>query len=452
MARVVEVVVGDQADRRYRGGSARQRNSRLPWILRRHCDVSGARVTRSTDRRKCAARAAYIVTLLVMCLFHFPNKSIAATANVEISFDVSNIAMDSSANTVRNGKLFPFNEAVNSIAKRIRSQTFLGRSTYVTWKVENYEVNPSLFSSVTGGYHLFDITWYRTGIDAKYRDKNGRWASVQFMPTGFNFKPRSKAAVVGQEDIDILISPTVCPKRLCIGGRGELLGEYNEITDAQLRGEDYDVSLFRYPVTKAVYLMAKDDNLVGQKISMSGRFLLGDSVITTRRSSFWYPYDEYSMEFLYKSYFPSNAAFKLDEIEDLDSNNKKQEYWDVQEGGILSPRFDLLRIDRTNRLWSILFIIIPLALSAIERNSPQPTWVRALVYAVSAAFLYGTLPHSVRHISNVNILNLASWGLLVVAVIFSEVVHVNAVLRVRRKARQRAERSVRGRRRRPPRK
>ena len=84
----------------------------------------------------------------------------------------------------------------------------------------------------------------------------------------------------------------------------------------------------KYPVEKILHLQALDRGIEGRKIEVEGRTTLGDSAIKTERQPFWFPFDRYSFEFIYTSFFPSFVTLRMEDVEDLNlGSEKRSEYY-----------------------------------------------------------------------------------------------------------------------------
>ncbi len=284
----------------------------------------------------------------------------------------------------------------------------------------NYEPKVSLFSNYTEGYRLFDITWFRKRLSTKYRDIDGKWISFKSLPTGFNFNPYSYATIYGVGDVPVLISPTICPGGLCLGGGGELRGKFKEKVIRTIEKEDYNIKIIEYPVTKSVYLLLNDNTLLNKEIIIEGNFILGDSAITTEKDPFFFPFDEYSFNFIYSSYFPSDVTLNMEDIEDLTSLSKEFSFSAKKgdEGGIkvLLKRANIFK----NILGNIILIFIPLLIYFLKLNKWINFSIRILVYFGAILALYLTLPVPLN-VSLLNILNIVVGSLYFLLIIFIEI-------------------------------
>lgn len=328
---------------------------------------------------------------------------------VEIDFDLNNIAISDDDSPKTNLRaIIPYDEVIE-VDNYIDEQTKLGRTLIINWHIINYEPSETIFSEYANGYHLFDITWFRLRTYTEYKDKDGRWTSMISLPTGFNLKPYSEATIHGYGDVPVIISPTICPgNEFCIGGGGEHLGEFEESIVKEIIKENYKIKIIKYPITKSVYLLLNDTELVNKKLELSGKLEIGDSAIVTEISPFYYPFDSYSFDAIYTSYFPAKITLAVENIEDLDLSTSKKIEFSATENEKKEFNIKLLRKDFTNIIWNIISVAsVPLAFLVSKRLSKRRS-VRWCIYIIAAILIYVFLP-SPLNVPQQNLLNISTW-------------------------------------------
>ncbi len=284
-----------------------------------------------------------IILQIFMILFA-ANTTLADKALVNIEFDFINIAsIDATIpkgkgegpsfiiknfrfSTSKEGLLNSDKSKYKQIKKerdKIQEQTKHFRVINIDWKIVNYEPDNNIFSNEYKGYHLFDITWFGQRIDYILKKSDGQWEKGYSLPSTFRFGPRYEATIVGYGDVPVIIPGLSQKIDLEIG-----LWDKEGVEG----GENYKFVISKYPIKKQLILMLsdemiKDEKIKGQKIQLSGKATLGSSGIITEVSPFFYPFDKYSFEFIYKSYFPSDVTLIFEDIEDLNiSTSKKIEF------------------------------------------------------------------------------------------------------------------------------
>lgn len=363
-------------------------------------------------------RNIVFISLLLIILFSCISLSSADTVLVDIDFDLNNIAtMDHQLTNP--SAIIPYTE-ITDVISDVDRETLLGRTIIIDWHMINYVPTEDLYSEEVGGYHLFDFTWYRKGVYSKYKEKNGQWTELAAFPTGYNLNPNSYATINGYGDYPILISPTICPGGICIGGGGELYGKFNETIDREIKKEQYSIRVTNYPVTKAVYLILNDSNLIGKKLELYGDFILGDSAIVTINNPRFYPLDEYSLNLMYTSYFPSKVTFNMKDIEDLSLSSSNEIKYTANENEYVQTNLTLSRAYK-----ELIVLILPIIgiLFGLHQNPQELGKFRLYRYVFTYVSPYIAVFVSVPKPSNIPPFNLLYFvlGLLAVLILGSEI-------------------------------
>ncbi len=374
------------------------------------------------------------IIIFILFIFLTINQASADEALVNIHFNLNNIAtaqgMHNSAgdslakniiraNNANYDKIIPY-EVFGKFNDDIQNQTVEGRTVRVEWNIINYEPNNSLLSNYTGGYHLFDFTWFMLGLVVDYKDKNGDWTHVDSFPSTFDFDRYSKATISGYGDVPVILSPSICPLHWCFFG-GQDNGEFNQTIEKEIIRDNYKIIIFKYPVTKSVYLMLNDSNLINKKLEISGNFKLGDNVINTEIDPFYYPFDNYSFNYIYTSYYPSEITINMDEIEDLDISTPKKLEFSAEANQNYENNITLLRKDiYKNLFWPVLLTLIGLIVQ-LYGNRWEIKWKsRLIAYIIASVTIIFTLP-SVLNVPIFNLLNLLSLLCFIALLIFIEI-------------------------------
>jgi hypothetical protein len=330
--------------------------------------------------------------------------------------NISNIKDNSPKTNL--GAIIHYPEIIK-IYDQIDEETRLGRTIILKWNMINYEPSIELLAG-DNWYRLFDITWFRKRLIIEYKEENGAWTSFEAMPTANTFEPFRKATINGYGDTSILISPTICPGGFCLGGEGEHYGEFNETIIQEINNKNYRIKIVEYPVTKSIYLLINDSSLLNKKLVLGGEFALGDSAITTDLNAFYFPWDKYSFNFIYASYFPSDVILNMKEIEDLNLNTKKEIIFSTSTNETKEVNLKLNRGDIFKEIvWKIILILIPF-IFYILRKIKDLRIIRYLMYLALLISIYFALPTPLN-ISRFNLLNIITSILCTFLIIFLEI-------------------------------
>ncbi len=284
----------------------------------------------------------------------------------------------------------------------IEKETKLGRTVDVRWKIVNYEPRQDILCRRTpsNGYHLFGIAWFRSKIDLRYLNKDGEWKISQHVPTMFRFKSPSPATIKGYGDVPVFIPGVTFELKKVLLWRIEKV----------ISKEDYKIVINGYPVEKILHLQPIDRGLEGKRLELEGRAVLGDSGIKTERQPVWFPFDRYSFEFIYASFFPSLVTLRIEEVEDLNlSSPKTMEYHFLRGQNNKVVRIDLDR-KWANMSWNLItlfFTLIGLYAApyiARWRKKGFGMFRRIGLYIIAGIIIYWRLPKPL----NVPLVNLLS--------------------------------------------
>lgn len=335
---------------------------------------------------------------------------------VNLELKTSNIAQDRPAGRHDD---FLYKE-IKEEYSRIRGQTHIGRTTSVKWSMINYVPNKSNYFESYNAYHLFDMTWYRSVLIYGY-EKEGHPISSYVFPTTFYFNPSSEATIRGVGDVPVLISPTNCFQGMCIGGGGELQGRYKDKTIKEIKRKNYWYKVVQYPVSKAVYLRESPKIKEEQMVELSGEFILDDCLVSTQISKWAYPFDKYSFEFLYHSYFPTKLSVAYSDFEDLKLTIKapSKEILDFDQD--INWQGQLSRENILKKIIPTIFIGIFGSLF-LRFFSRMPRLGRVFVYIFTAILLWYAIPCA-RNIPRLNIFTIFCFLILFIMIIVSEIIH-----------------------------
>lgn len=256
------------------------------------------------------------------------------------------------------------------------------------------------------GYHFFRITWFRRKINLRYLNKDGEWKISQYVPTPFRFKSPSPATVKGFGDVPVFIP----------GMTFDLEKVFLWNIEKVISKEDYIMVINTYPVEKTLHLQPNDRGLEGKRLEVEGRTILGDSGIKTERVPFWFPFDRYSFEFIYTSFFPSIVTLRMVEVEDLNlSHAKTMEY---HFPGGRNTKVVKIELDRkpSEIFWNLITLFLTLTALFItpyikrRRKKGLKRFGRIALYIVAGILIYWRLPKPL----NVPLINLLSVGACVI--------------------------------------
>jgi len=369
----------------------------------------------------------WVLICAIISIILLSNIISADNALVDINLDLNNIAIlnDSSPNTNLKA-IIPYEEIIK-VDNYIDEQTKLGRTIKIKWHIVNYEPNEEIYSDEIGGFHLFDFTWFRLRTFVEYKDK-GQWTSMISVPTAFNFEPYSEATIYSYGDVPVLISPTICPGGFCLGGGGEQQGKFQEEVIKKIEKENYRISIIKYPVTKSVYLMLNDSNLSGKKWEIEGSFNLGDSAIVTNTKSTFFPFDKYSLELIYSSYYNSKVNFYIKNIEDLSLSSEKDIEISTIKNENKNINLFLVRDNPIKYLWELLIILLPTFFYIFQRKWDVGVGLRIGTYIlelVSSVIIIFPLP------LNIPLFNISN--IIICLLYFSSIIIIETILFKQRK-------------------
>lgn len=377
----------------------------------------------------------FLISIFPILFISFiPNRCIADKVLITIDLDFENIAISEEKSPVKSKgesfaysakeacfsdskedavpgsmqveerKKFPYKEIIDYYDE-ILNQTKLGRRVYIKWELRNYQPLQDIFSREDKGYHLFDIVWFRSRLDYILKKSNDKWAGGACLPTAFYFEEPPKATIIGYGDVDVMIS----------GLRLDIKPMFTIRNIEELvRRDNYKIIISKYIVPKILFLklsdgQIKDEKLRGQKLEVSGRATLGDTAITTERSPFWYPFDKYSIRFLFTSYFPADVTINIGDIEDLAiSTNRKKEFKTKKMGmEIAEETITFFRKDKARRyIWPVIIALASLAVTYFSQKKKEKLLIRLVVYSLTIGAIFFALPVP-KNVPKVNILNLA---------------------------------------------
>ena len=359
------------------------------------------------------------------------NTTLADKALVNIEFDFINIAsIDATIpkgkgegpsfiiknfrfSTSKEGLLNSDKSNYKQIKKerdKIQEQTKHTRVINIEWRIVNYQAVKDIFSNEYKGYHLFDITWFGQRIDYILKKSDGQWEKGYSLPTTFRFVSRYKAKITGYGDVPVII-PGLSQKIDLNIPLWDLEG-----VDG---GENYKFVISRYPIKKQLLLMLSnkdinDEKIKGQKIQLSGKATLGSSGIITEVSPFFYPFDEYSFEFIYTSYFATDLTFTFEDTDGLDiSIPKKIEF---KKGNQKEDTKIKIIFSRKNTFrkyfwpfivcWlGLFFFFVPMKVRKVRKVKKVKLSIRLAFYVFVLFSIYFTLPVEIQFSKSV-ILNI----------------------------------------------
>lgn len=349
--------------------------------------------------------------LLLTWSFVFPAPIYADKALVNISFRLTNIAIDQDRpSRPKRRPDIPHKEILHYYDE-IDRETLLGRTLSIDWHVINYEANKSIFSKEHKAYHLFDINRSRRGLRAIYKDKNGKIKRPTHCPTGFHIKIGDKAIIKGYGDVPVRMSAYAS-----ISAR---IDKDDVLMD--IKRKDYRIIIFKYPVVRLASLDLKDKALENKKIEILGKLTLGDSVIVTEVSPFYYPFDRYYFEITYKSYYPSDVVFDIKDIEDLELYAHRTHEFVMGKNEEKQIAFPLgrKRSDK-NRVFAILIPLFGLVTLLSEKF-----WRRCLGYAAVISCIFVAWP-DVMNVPFFNLLMILYMSFSAIVILVVETVHYRA--------------------------
>jgi hypothetical protein len=362
----------------------------------------------------------YHILFLLIVLINFIS---ADNAKIDINIDINNIA--SLNDLMNNGNLdpiIPYKE-VSQVNNYIDKQTKLGRTIKLKWHIVNYEINENSYAGDMNGFHLFhlfEFTWYRLRTFVEYKEEDNNWTSMISIPTGFKCEPDSEAIIYSYGNVPVLISPTICPGGNCLCGGGEQQGKFQEELIQKIEKENYRISIIKYPVTKSVYLMINDSNLIGKKLELEGSFNLGDSAITTERKSIFFPFDKYSLNLIYSSYYDSKVNFHIKDIEDLNLKSEEEKDLLILKNKDEQINFLLIRKDPIKSIfWNSLIILVPFIIYISEKKWDLKRKTRIIVYVIAFIALILKIPRPLN-VSTINLLNIIIWGFYILLILIIE--------------------------------
>ena len=290
----------------------------------------------------------------------------------------------------------------------IEKETKWGRTVDIRWKIVNYEPRQDILCTInpSNGYHFFSIRWFRNKIDLRYLTKDGEWKFSQYVPTMFRFKSPSPATIKGYGDVPVFIpGVTFDLKKVALWSIEKVISK-----------ENYRIVVNRYPVEKTLHLQTNDRGLQGKRLEVEGRTILGDSGIKTERRPFLFPFDRYSFEFIYTSFFPSIVTLQMVEVEDLNlSHAKKMEYHFPAGRNTKLVKIELDR-NLSEISWNLITLFLTLTALFVtpyikgRRKKGLRRFGRVALYTVAGILIYWRFPKPL----NVPLVNLLSLGASVI--------------------------------------
>ncbi len=306
--------------------------------------------------------------------------------------------------------------------KEIKKETRWGRTVDIRWRIVNYEPMKDILCtssnhSISRGYHLFGISWIGRKVDCRFQNEDGKWKSSQYVPTVFRFKSPSPATVKGYGDVPVFIP-----------GLGFDLKRINAwYVEEVVSDQNYKILVNQYLVEKILHFRPSDASLENKKLEVEGRATLGDSGIKTETDSFWFPFDRYSFEFLYTSFFPSRVDLKMEDIEDLNlASAKNYEYSFPAGKNAQVIKIILNRKVQPSDIWTLLTLAFSLtALLGVrviegKRKKRFKFYWRFLGYLFIGFIIYWQLPNPLN-VPLVNLLSLVVGATFLFCILRNEV-------------------------------
>lgn len=361
-------------------------------------------------------RVVFILILIIL----MSDKAVADQVSINIDFQITNIAKAKDVPQFEGMRITPtpykkINDYYNDLINRIK----IGRRIKIEYRVINYQPSDKLISKIYGkkfAYRLFEIKWFRDALDANFLGKDGKWKQMIFYPIKEVLPLIASPAIInGYGNAPVLIAPQF----------SIYLKSKRSIHDIErvMKDENYKVITTKETIARGLYLVLNDEKLKKQKLVFSGSAELGASAITTERSPYWYPFDECSLEIIYKSFYDSIVKLNFKDIEDLELTPQKHMGFTAKPNQEDNLKIILHRKDKFKKfILPIALLFIPLIYYLLHAKFQREAlkWqIRCFTYVLTSFLIYFYLPNPM-HVPKVNLLSLSTVVVFILIVLTFE--------------------------------